>query len=705
MNKPISLSIATLALLTLSCTTPNNEQNPIMLMNAENGIPPFDKIKEEHYIPAFEQGMSEQIKEIEQIIGQIEEPTFENTILAFDKSGLLLNSVNSLFSNLYIAINNKKMQEIARQINPKLSQHKDNILLNSKLFSRIKYLFDNRDKNNYSDEQLRAIEKYYNDFVRSGAGLDSQKQTELRNLNSKVTLLNLQFNEHILAETNENFRLVIDNKDDLAGLPQFVIAGAAQTAQDLGMDGKWVFTLQKPSWLPFLQYSEKRDLREKIYKGWFMRGNNGDKFDTKKIIEELTQIQTKRANLLGYNTYAQFVISNNMAETPEKVNNFLMNIWEPALKKAKQELDELQAIADAQQAGYKIESWDWWYFAEQLRKQKYGLDENELKPYFVLENVRNGMFWVANRLFGITFRKVDEAPKYHIDNEVYEAIEADGTHIGILYLDYHPRSGKDGGAWCTTYRQSYYNAENQKVHPIVSIVCNFTQPTTDMPSLLTWDETETLFHEFGHALHSLFSNGKYKRTSGDVPLDYVEFPSQIMENWAGEPQVLKQYAKHYLTGEILPDSLVEKINKSRLFNQGFATVEYVAAALLDQQWYSQTVDKPVNNTEEFEKNEMEKIGLIPQILPRYRSTYYSHIFGGDYSAGYYVYLWAEVLESDAFDAFKQTGNIFNTELAAKYRQHCLEEVGTYPAMEQYKKFRGQEPSETPLLIKRALISK
>ncbi len=695
--------MATMLFGLVSCTENSETQNPFFSeYKTPFGIPPFEQIKEEHYIPAFEKGMEEHAKEIEAIVNQTEEPTFDNTIVKYNFSGDLLNKVSSVFFNLYGAINNEKLQAIARDINPKLTAHYDNISLNPKLFQRIKSIYDHRLEKNYNDEQIRVIEKYYSDFVRNGANLDTNKQEQLRDLNNQMSLLGLQYNERILAETNDNFNMILDKEEDLAGLPQFVIDGAADAAKDMGLEGKWVFTLQKPSWIPFLQYSEKRDLREKLYRGWFMRGNNDNEYDTKEIITKIAQIQTQRANLLGYNTYAEFVISDNMAETPQNVDNFLQKIWTPALKKAKQELQELQTIADKEKAGYKIESWDWWYFADKLRKEKYGIDEAELKPYLTLSNVRDGMFWVANKLYGITFKQIQNAPKYHKDNDVYEVLESDGSHLGVLYLDYHPRSGKDGGAWCTSFQNAHYDINNNRIPAIASIVCNFTKPTAEMPSLLTWDETETLFHEFGHALHGLFSDGHYKRTSGDVPMDYVELPSQIMENWAGEPEVLKHYAKHYKTGEVMPDLLIEKLANSGHFNQGFSTVEYVAAAILDQRWYSQTIENPITDAVLFEKTEMEKIGLINEIIPRYRSTYYSHIFEGGYSAGYYVYLWAEVLDSDAFAAFKETGDIFNQELAAKFRKHCLSEIGTYPAMKQYKKFRGAEPSELPLLNKRGL---
>ncbi len=703
MRKPIYIFMAAIMLGSLGCQKGTDNSNPFFTeYKTPFGIPPFEQIKEEHYIPAYEKGMKEQTKEIEAIVNLSEAPTFENTIVALNYSGELLQKVGNVFDNLLGANNNDKMQEIARQIYPKLTSHRDNISLNPKLFQRIKAIYNDRANHQYTDEQLRVIEKYYLDFVRNGADLNEADQAKLRELNNQLSTLQLQFNERILAETNDNFRLVIEKQEDLAGLPQFVIDGAAETAKELKLDGKWVFTLQKPSWIPFLQYSERRDLREKLYRGWFMRGDNDNEFDTKEIITQIATLQTQRAKLLGFETFAQYALDVNMAKNPDNARNFLLKIWKPALEKAKQEVKELQAIADKGTEKFNIESWDWWYLSEKVRKEKYDLDEAELKPYLELGNVRDGMFWVANQLYGISFKHIENAPKYNTDNDIYEVVEADGSHLGVLYLDYHPRSSKGGGAWCTSFRNAGYDTNGKKIQPIASIVCNFTKPTAETPSLLTWEETETLFHEFGHALHVLFSDGRYKRTSGDVPLDFVELPSQIMENWCSEPLVLKQYAKHYKTGEPISDELITKLVNSGHFNQGFGTVEYVAAALLDIEWYSQTIDSPVKDARAFETQEMEKLGLIKEIIPRYRSTYFSHIFGGGYSAGYYVYLWAAILDTDAFDAFKQSGDLFNKDLAAKFRKHCLSEVGTYEAMEQYKKFRGQEPSEIPLLKKRGL---
>jgi len=663
-------------------------------------VPPFDKIDTSHYIPAFIEGMKKHNAEIDSITNNPEEPTFENTILKFDKSGKLLTKVSNVFFNLTEAISNDRMQEIAREIQPQLSKHYDEISMNEKLFQRIKAIYDKRKELGLDAQQIRVTEKHYNDFIRKGAGLPKDEQEELKNINSELSTLGLKFGENVLAETNKNFKLVIDKKEDLAGLPESVIEAAEVSAKEKGLEGKWVFTLDKPSLIPFLQYSDKRELREKIYRAYFMRSDNGDNFDNKEIIAKIAKLRVKKAQLLGYKSWAAYVIDVNMAKTPEAVDEFLMKLWKPAIAMAKKEVVEMQKIADKEGTKIKIQPWDWWYYAEKVRKAKYDLEENQLKPYLSLENVKNGMFHVANKLYGITFEKKTDLPVYHPEVETYEVKEANGNHLGILYLDYFPRESKRGGAWCTSFQEAGWE-NGKKVDPIVSIVCNFTKPTQTTPSLLTWDETETLFHEFGHALHALFTEGKYNRTAGNVPRDYVELPSQIMENWAGDPEVLRSYAKHYKTGEVMPDQLIEKIQKSAQFNQGFATSEYLAASFLDLAYHNLT--QPVDlNIIKFEKEAMDKIGLIPEILPRYRSTYFSHIWDGGYSAGYYVYLWAAVLDADAFNAFKQSGDIYNKELAAKFRLHCLQQCGDDEGMVQYIKFRGKEPSIEPLLIRRGL---
>ena len=664
-------------------------------------VPAFDQIENVHYVPAFEEGIRQHSEEIAAIVDNAEAPNFENTILAFDKSGKVLTRVSYVFYNLNGANTNDEMQEIARKISPLTSKHSDDISLNPKLFERIKAVYDNRMEAGLDDQQIRVVEKYYKDFERQGANLATEEQNKLRDINGKLAMLQIQFGENQLAEVNKNFKLVIDNEADLAGLSEGDIVAAAETAKTTGDDGKWVFTLAKPSLIPFLQYAENRELREKIYRGYFMRGNNDNANDNKQVVKDIVRLRAEKAQILGFDNYAAYVIDENMAKTPENVDKFLIDLFDAALPVTKSDLVEMQKIADAEGGNFNLQSWDWWYYAEKLRKEKYDLDENELRPYLKLENVRDGMFSVANKLYGITFDKVTNLPIYEKDVETFEVKEADGSHLGILYLDYFPRAGKSGGAWCTSFQSSGWE-NGKKVDPIVSIVTNFTPPAGDKPALLSWDETTTLFHEFGHGLHGLFTEGKYSRTAGEVPRDFVELPSQVMENWAGEPEVLRMYAKHYQTGEVIPDVLIDKLTNSSHFNQGFTTVEYIAASILDLDYHELEAPAEVNDINAFEADAMAKIGLIPEIIPRYRSTYFSHIFDGGYAAGYYVYLWAAVLDTDAFDYFKQSGDIFNPEIAAKFRKYCLAENGNDDGMVQYKKFRGQDPSMQPLLKKRGL---
>lgn len=705
MKKIFGLLCASAVVLTLGCNQSEktmNQDNPFFTeYDTPFQVPPFDKIENADYMPAFNRGMEEQNAEIAAIVANTDAPTFENTILAYDKSGKTLTRVSNVFFNLAEANTNDEIQEIARTITPMMSKHQDEISMNPGLFSRIKEVYEKRNESNLDDQQIRVIEKYYRDFERRGANLQAEEQQKLKDINERLATLQVQFGENQLAEVAKNFKLVVDNEADLAGLPEAVKAQAAETAKSTGDDGKWVFTLSKPSLIPFLQYADNRDLREKIYRGYFMRGNNDNSNDNKTIVAEMAKLRAEKARLLGFENYAAYVIDENMAKTPEKVDKFLDDLLKPALAVAKKELREMQQLAISEGADFQLQSWDWWYYAEKLRKQKYDMDETLIKPYLKLENVRDGMFAVANKLYGITFEKRTDLPIYQEDVETFEVKEKDGSHLGILYLDYFPRSNKSGGAWCTGFETAGWE-NGKKVDPIVSIVTNFTPPTADMPSLLSWDETTTLFHEFGHGLHGLFTTGKYTRTAGNVPRDFVELPSQVMENWAGEPEVLKMYAHHYKTGEVMPDSLIAKITNSSKFNQGFETTEYIAAAILDMDWHKQNDPVNIDNVNDFELQAMNKINLIPEILPRYRTTYFSHIFNGGYAAGYYVYLWAAVLDSDAFDYFKQSGDIFNPEIAARFRQHCLAENGNDEGMIQYVKFRGQEPSLDPLLHKRGL---
>lgn len=686
----------------ISCKQSSTMDNPFFAeYKTPFEVPPFDKIDTSHYMPAFLEGMKQHNEDIKAIVENSQAPNFENTILAYDKSGKLLTKVASVFFNLKSANTNEKMQEIAVEVSPLLSEHYDNISMNPQLFEKIKAVYETREAAGLDEQQKRVVEKYYNDFVRDGANLPKDKQDRLRVINGELSMLSLKFGENQLKETNDNFSLVIDKKEDLAGLPESAISAAADAAKAEGKEGKWIFKLNKPSMLPFLQYAQNRDLRKQLYMGYVNRGNNGNANDNKQLVSDMVRLRAEKANLLGYNDYASYVIDENMAKTTQAVDEFLTKLNTAAIPVAKAELKEMQALSNAEGNDFQLDSWDWWFYAEKLRKAKYDLDENELRPYLSLEKVRNGMFAVATRLYGISFNRVDNLPLYHKDAETYQVKDTDGSHLGILYLDYFPRPSKDGGAWCTDFQPSGWE-NGKKVDAIVSIVCNFTPPQGDTPSLLSWDETLTLFHEFGHALHGLFTQGKYSRTAGNVPRDYVELPSQIMENWAGEPEVLRMFAKHYKTGEVIPEALIEKIQNSSLFNQGFDNTEYIAASILDMEYHKLGTPSDIKDVNEFEVQAMNKIGLIHEIYPRYRSTYFAHIFDGGYAAGYYVYLWAAVLDADAFDYFKQSGDIFNQELAASFRKNCLTECGDDEGMVQYMKFRGQEPSVNALLQKRGL---
>ncbi len=689
------------SLLVAGCSK-TTEQNPFFVeWDTPYGVPPFDKIKNEHYLPAFEKALEEHKKEIEQIATNPEDPTFANTILAYDQSGALLRKVSGVFYGLNAANTNEEMDEISKTITPMTTAHYNQINMDQRLFGRIKAVYEKRNELNLNEEDMRLVEKTYRDFERSGATLPEEKREELKSLNEKMAMISLQLNQNLLKE-NKNFLLIIDKEEDLAGLTPDIISAAATLAKQNGHEGKWVFDLSKPSWIPFLQYSERRELREKLYRAYFMRGDNDNQFDNKKLFAELISLRQKAAQLLGYSSYAHYFTDEQMAKTPENVMNFLTQVWTPALKRAKQERDDMQAIINQEGGKFNLQSWDWWYYAEKVRKNKYDLDEESLRPYLSLENVKQGIFYVTEQLYGLKYQKRSDIPVYHPEVDVYEVQEANGTPLAILYIDPHPRAGaKKGGAWCGSFRSGSYKGE-ERIIPLVYIVMNFTRPTEDKPALLSWDETETYFHEFGHALHNFFAEGRYYKTARNVPRDFVELPSQVLEHWAAEPEVLKVYAKHYQTGEPMPDELITKLNNSGHFNQGFQTTEYVAAAILDIKWHTNTSVTPETNVREFENSVMKEIGLIEEIVPRYRTTNFSHIFSSGYASGYYVYLWAGVLDADAFAAFKESGNIFNQELAAKFRKHILAQNALGEGMEQYIKFRGKAPSIDALLVQRGL---
>ena len=664
------------------------------------GIPPFEQIKVEHYKPAFVKGMEEHKKEIDAIVNNKKTATFENTIAALDRCGELLNKVASVFYGQNSACTSDEMQAVSREISPLLSQHSDDITMNAALFKRVKYVYDHQSEEKLDKEQKKLLEETYKSFVRSGANLSADKQEQLRKLNQEISMLQLTFGQNMLAETNA-FQLVIDNKDDLAGLPQNLIASAAEVAKERGLDGKWVFTLHNPSVMPFLQYSDRRELRERMYKGYISRGCQGGKNDSREVVKKLVKARLEKARLMGYEDYASMALDNRMAKTPEAVYELLDQVWKPALAKAKEELADIQEEMKKDGRDFTAEGWDWRYYADRAKRAKYAFDENELRPYLKLENVRDGLFYCANKLYGITLTPIKNVPLPHPEAQAFEVKDAKGKHIAILFMDFFPRASKRGGAWCGTYRDQTYE-KGKKITPVVTIVCNFTKPTAGEPALLTADEASTMFHEFGHALHQFFQDVHYQGIS-NVPRDFVELPSQINEHWCFAPEVLKVYAKHYKTGEIMPQSLVEKMERSQKYGQGFATVEYVAASLLDMDWHVLKSVPDDLDVEDFERQTLVKRGLLSQIPPRYRTTYFNHTMGGGYTAGYYSYMWAEVLEADGFEAFKETGDIFNQDVANRFRTYVLTPGGINDAMDMYVNFRGKKPDTKPLLRNRGLL--
>jgi len=708
MKKTI-FSILTAGVLLMSCAEKKSDNPFFEEWNTPHGTVPFDKIKNEHYMPAFEKGMKKHQDEIDAIVSNQEEPTFANTIEAMDAAGKDLDRVRSVFNNLKGANSNKFIDSLSKVLSPKLSAHNDGINMNKKLFARVKKVYDKRIKNinqknnevKLTGEQTKLLENYYKDFVSGGAELNNKDKNKLKELNKELGLLALQFGENVLKDNN-SFEIVLEEKD-LDGLPEGVRAGAADLAKSRGKEGKYVFTLDKPSLLPFLTYSTNRKLREKMFKGYTNRGNNGGATDNNKIVTKMASIRVQKANLLGYKTWADYKLANRMAKKPENVYELLLKLWKPAIARAKAEVKDMQKLIRKEGRKFKLEPWDWWFYAEKVKKEKYALDEEMIRPYFVIDNVRNGAFWLAGELYGIKFKERKDIQVYHKEVKVFEVMENDDSHIGILYVDYHPRSVKRGGAWMSSFRKQY-KVNGKNITPIITNVCNFSRPAGGKPALLSADEVETLFHEFGHALHGLLSNCNYITLSGTaVPRDFVELPSQVMENWCFEPEVLKQYAKHYKTGEIIPEELVKKINKAGHFNQGFANVEYLAASLLDMDYHTITAAKELN-AKEFEKASMKKYGLIDEIVPRYKSSYFNHIFSrpDGYSSGYYSYIWAAVLDADAYQAFVESGNLFNKETAKKFRNFVISRGGTDDAMEMYKRFRGKEPTVDALLKKRGL---
>ena len=696
--KTFFIYVFTISMLIFACTV--SEPNPFdAVWDTPFSTPPFDKIKTKHYKPAMLKGIELERKDIEAVVSNPEEPTFENTIEALDYGGEYLARVRNVFNNMTSSMSNEEMRTIDQEMAPVLSAHRDDILLNEPLFERVKSVWNHKEDLTLTSEQLKLLDKTYKLFVRNGANLNETDKTELRKINEELSVLSVQFGDNILEENNK-FELVIDNEANLAGLPDAVISAAAEAAKERGYEGKWVFTIHKPSLIPFLQYSEKRDLREKMFTAYIMKGNHGDELDNNKICSRMASLRVKKVKLLGYETHAHFILEENMAKNPENVYELLNQLWKPALKRAESEAKALQAMIDEEGGDFELQPWDWWHYAEKVKMAKYDLDEEMLRPYFQLENVRQGVFDLAAKLWGLQFVKRNDISKYHKDVEVFEVQDEDGTLIGVLYTDYFPRASKQGGAWMSNFREQYKKA-GINIRPVIVNVGNFSKPTADKPALLSLEEVKTLFHEFGHALHGLLSQCTYVYLSGtNVPRDFVELPSQFMENWALTPEIMKSYARHYQTDEPIPDELTEKIRNASLFNQGFNTTELLAAMFLDMDWHTLS-DETEQETTVFDENSMDRIHLIPEIVVRYRSPYFAHIFSGGYSAGYYSYIWAEVLDSDAFQAFKEAG-LFSKGLAMSFRKNILESGSTEDPMVLYKRFRGAPPKIDALLEKRGL---
>lgn len=699
--KKCLLSLLSAGVLVSACTQVKEEQNPLLAeWTTPYGIPPFEQVKAEHYMPAFEAAMADEMAEIKAIITNPEAPTFENTILAYDNSGELYSRVSAVFGSANGVNSTDTLQSIAKKLSPMQSAHSSAIRLNDTLFQRIKTVYEKRDSLNLDADQMRLVEETYKGFERSGANLPADQKEELKKLNAQISALQLEFGQNLLKETAA-YTLVIEKEEDLKGLTPNQIAEAAARAEKAGQSGKWMFGLDNPSIMPFLANAENRELRKQILTAYLNRCNNNNSEDNKEIIKKLVDLRLKRAQLMGAETAAAYILEDRMAKTPEAVYNLLDQIWTPALKAARAEANDMKAIIAKEGSGINLEAWDWRYYAQKAMNEKFNLSESELAPYFMIDNVREGVFYVANRLYGINFKELTNVPLPNVEAQAFEVTDKDGSVLGVVFFDMFARPGaKRGGAWCGGFRsQSYKNGE--RVIPLVTIVGNFTRPVGDEPALLTTDEVETYFHEFGHGLASLLRDVKYKGLGG-YPRDFVELPSQINEHWAFEPEVLKVYAKHYKTGEVIPQELVDKMAKAGKYGQGFATTEYLGASYLDMDYHSFKTIPADLDVEKFEAKVLGDRKMLPQIPPRYRSTYFNHTFTGGYTAGYYSYIWAEVLDADAYQAFVETGDIFNPEVAAKFRKEILERGGEADAMDLYVNFRGKKPGIEPLLKNRGL---
>ena len=698
MKKALILGVMAMSLLACNQTNPLLEQP-----NTPFGVPAFDKVKIEHYLPAFEEAIRQNKAEIDAIVNNEDAPTFENTIVALDRSGLLLDRVTGVFFNVLEADGNDEMNAIAEQVSPMLSDLSDGIILNDALFQRVKAVYDEREQLGLNAEQMRLVTQTYKAFADNGANLPEDKKERLKEINQELSLLSLKFGNNVVAETNsDDVKRFITDEALLAGLPESAKAAAAEEAEAAGHPGEWLFTPKRTSFTPVLQYCENRELRKQLLMDYTTRGNHDNENDNKAVIIREMELRIERAKLFGYDNPADYILADCMAKNHQTVDAFLASVWAPSLEAAKREAAELQALLEQDLPGEKLQPWDWWFYAEKLRKAKYDLDEEELKPYFELNNVRKGAFGVATKLYGLQFEKLENMPVYNPEVEVFKVTEADGSLVGILYTDYFPRAGKRPGAWMNNILPQYIDAEGVDHRPVIINVGNFNKPTAGNPSLLSMDDVETLFHEFGHALHGLLSKAHYKSLSGtNTPRDFVELPSQFMENYAYEPEVLKTYAFHYETGEVIPDELIEKINKASAFNQGFVTTELLSASILDMDFHELTSAEGLD-VNAFEAESLKKMGMIDEIIVRYRPTFYNHIFTTGYEAGYYSYTWSAVLDADAFAAFKETGDLFEAETAKRFR-HLLEQGGTRDAQELYLEFRGKEADPKYLLIRKGFV--
>ena len=692
--------MAAMAVAACGCGQQKSDNPLFNEFDALHGIAPFSEITIDHYREGMLRGMEEQKAEIEAIVNNPEPPTFENTIVALDQCGKLLSKVRGTFSPLANSNSTEEIRALQKEMSPISSAHSDDINLNPELFARVKAVYDIRGALDLTPEQRKVLDNTYKRFVRSGAELNDEQKAKLRELNQELSMLQLTFSQNLRHETNNTF-VVANSLEELKGLPQENIDAAAKMAAENGQEGKWMFNMQRPSCNPVLQYCENRELREKVYKAYYNRGNQDNEYDNKAISAKIVALRIEKAKLMGYNNYAEMALEDRMAKTPDAVYELLESVWVPAVKKAKEEIDDIRKEIRKDGKSFEPEGWDFMYYQDKAKQAKYAVDEQEIRSYLEINNVIQGVFHVANKLYGLTFKEItSEVPSYEPTAKAYEVIDRDGKLLAIFYSDNYPRDGKGAGAWCTSFRQQRYE-NGKRVIPIVVNCCNMPTPNSEGLALLNIDNVRTIFHEFGHALHSFMRDVNYNSVGG-VERDFVELPSQINEHWAFEPEVLAVYAKHYKTGEIMPMELVEKIVESSKYGQGFATVEYIAASLSDMDLHVLTEAPADLNVMEFEAEKLAARGIPSQILPRYRMTNFSHTMGGGYSAGYYSYMWAEVLDADAFEAFSETGDIFNQEVAEKFRKYVLTPGGISDGMVMYKAFRGREPQIDALLRARGL---